>query len=114
MIEVLREIEHRAASGINGGNFAAAVQALTSIVGLAKRAQNDEQRAEQIAGTLVPAQPASQSSVQIEQAAKGPPRVTVKVYDTDAAEALVAATTLYDQAVAKYAAEARVPEGSAV
>lgn len=50
--------------------------------------------------------PAPMSSVQIEGRAKGPPAVTVKVYAADPAEALAAATTLYDQAVAKYAVPA--------
>jgi hypothetical protein len=86
--------------------------------GLATAAWTDDAALRQVAGLLRSAlrvldgesdacavamtSPAQQSSVQIEGRQKGPPAVTVKVYDADPAEALVAATTLYDQAVAKY------------
>jgi hypothetical protein len=44
------------------------------------------------------------SSVQLEQSAKGPPRVTVKVYGANPIEAAKNAVQLYDRLVAKYAA----------
>lgn len=46
--------------------------------------------------------PAPLSSVQIEQAAKGSPRVTVKVYAADAEAAMFEATRLYDLLVGRY------------
>lgn len=49
--------------------------------------------------------PAPLSSVQIEGRAKGPPAITVKVYDADPERALALATALYDEAVAYYQQE---------
>lgn len=95
MIELLHEIELRASRGINGGNLTEAVLALTSIVGLAKRAQDDQQRAETLAAGMTPA---SQSSVQIEETATGP-RVTVTVYDQDVTVAAERATREYERLV---------------
>lgn len=46
--------------------------------------------------------PAPLSSVQIEQAAKGPPRCTVKVYAASVEEAAQIATDIYDRLVARY------------
>jgi hypothetical protein len=58
--------------------------------------------------------PAPQSSVQIEQAAKGPPRVTVKAYDTDPFRALELAAKVYDQSQMALALYAEAPkEGAA-
>lgn len=52
---------------------------------------------------LVQPNPAPLSSVQIEQAAKGPPRVTIKCYAVDVDEAAAHAQALYDRLVATYA-----------
>lgn len=57
------------------------------------------------ASTTVLTNPAPQSSVQIEQAAKGPPRMTVKVYAASADEAAEIATVIYDRLVARYREE---------
>lgn len=47
--------------------------------------------------------PASLSSVQIESRQKGPPAITVKVYDAIPGEAARKARALYDDLVAAYA-----------
>ena len=50
--------------------------------------------------------PAPQSSVQIEQAAKGPPRITVKTYAASTSEAATTAQAIYDALVLRYSQEA--------
>ena len=104
MRDVLRLIEQEATRAVMQPE-STRLEALAAIVGLAKRGQSDLAPTN---GAAAVAAPTSQSSVQIEGRQKGPPAITVKVYDADPAEALVAATTLYDQAVAKYAERAKV------
>ncbi len=48
------------------------------------------------------ANPAPMSSVQIEQAARGGPRITVKTYASSTAEAAEIATATYDALVQRY------------
>lgn len=54
---------------------------------------------------------ASQSSVEIEGRAKGPPGIKVKVYDAEPHKAMLRAAEIYDLTVAKYAAQAQIQEG---
>lgn len=110
MIEVLREIEHRARASVNTANLIDMTMALSSIVGMARQAISSLERVEGLAVQV--AAPAAQSSVQIEQAAKGPPRVTVKTYGATTAEAAAEAVRVYGDTVAWFAPEATVSEGS--
>lgn len=105
--EILAEIKRLAVNASPSEAHAQATLRLTYPVALQMIADLAEKALSlPIASATVLADPAPQSSVQIEGRAKGPPAVTVKVYAADVVEAARLAREQYDALVTLYATPA--------